>query len=451
MSELKGTLRLAFPLILGQLSHIALAIIDNLMVGKLGAAPLAAVSLSNSIFIIPLLFGLGIAFAISPLVANSSGAGEKEHTSFLLTNSFYIVLITGIFIAILTYFGAGIVGVIDQPKEVATLAKPYLQIIGLSAIPALMFTVYKQFSEGLEIMLPALVISLLSIPLNATLNWLLIFGNMGFPEMGLVGAGWATFITRNLMFLSIMVYVLSHKKFAHFHPKRLSPNRLKKVVSFRILRLGLPGGIQYVFEAGAFSFAAIMMGWLGTKELAAHNISISLATTTFMVVIGLSGASAIRIGNKMGRREFIKVKKIGISSLLSISVFMCFTAAIFIYFKEIFPAWHIDDAEVIEISASLIVIAALFQMFDGLQGVTIGILRGMEDVKVPTGITLFAYWVIAVPIGYYLAFKLGLEEEGIWYGLLIGMFVSSIMLVYRFLRLSNRLVKVDESTKEDLE
>lgn len=436
---IKKTLIIALPIIIGNIAHVALSLIDTFMIGKLGAEYLAAASISHGLFILPFLFGIGITFAISPLIAIANGEKDTQKSAITLTNSFYITLVISLIIGAIIYFGAVVLFYLDQPEKVVNLALPYLKTLGLSAIPALMMMVYKQFSEGLEIMRPALIISILSIPANAFFNWLLIFGNWGFPRLELEGAGWATLITRILMFLMMMFYVMYNKRFAIYEPRNLSIKRLRKSIRQRFLKLGIPSGIQYVFEGGAFSCAVIMIGWLGANELAAHNIAITPAGLTFMIALGLSSGSAIRIGNAVGKNDFKAVREIGKTSLGMIGIFMLCCGIVFATLRYEIPEWFIeDDPEtkkiVIELAAQVLLIVALFQLVDGIQAVCIGLLRGLEDVKIPTTITLIAYWIIGIPMAYVLAFYFNYGLNGIWIGLFLGMIFAAVFLTWRFFK-----------------
>jgi multidrug resistance protein, MATE family len=440
-SELSRTLKLAWPIVIGQLSHIALGVIDSVMVGDLGADQLAAVSVSVGLFSILMVFGIGVSFAISPLTAIANGEGDHYKAEAILKNSFYMALALGSALALLMILLAPVLHLLNQPEAVTELSIPYLRILGLSMLPVMIYQAFRQFSEGLEIMYPALVIGLLMIPINAFGNWLLIFGNWGFPAMGLEGAGWATTITRFLAAAAMMTYVLYNKRFKVYEPMKLGLNTLQKTVMTRILKLGIPGGVQYIFETSAFAFAAIMIGWLGSKPLAAHQIAINLASISFMVAIGLSSASAIRIGHAQGKNDFVLARKIGKDSFWLSGGFMGLCGLVFILGRFYFPSLYISDPEVINLAAQLLLIAAAFQIVDGIQAVGVGLLRGMEDVKRPTLYVMIAYWVIALPLGGLLAFQLNFGVMGVWVALALGLMASAIMLSYRFFRLVGQKIR----------
>ncbi len=440
LQETGKTLRLAWPIILGQLSQIALGVIDSIMVGPLGAANLAAVSVCISVFSIPLVFGLGISFAISPITAIAKGAHDGTQLGDVLRSGFWTLLAIGTVLLVIMIFASEGLHLLKQDPEVTALAIPYLRILGYSMLPILVYQHFKQFSEGLEIMWPPLLIGLLMIPLNTFGNWLLIYGNWGFPAMGLEGAGWATTLSRVFAALAMMGFIFFNRRFAIYEPFKMSWRRVKKATVLRILKLGIPGGFQYIFETSAFAISAILIGWLGAKELAAHQIAINLASISFMVAIGLSSASAIRIGHASGKRDYQLAQRIGKSSILLSAAFMAVCGVVFILGRYALPALYIADTEVIEITSKLLIIAAIFQVADGIQAVGVGICRGLEDVKKPTLFVLIAYWVIALPMGSFFAFVLDWGVYGLWSALAAGLFVSALLLTYRFFKQTGRYI-----------
>lgn len=438
LAETGRTLRLAWPIILGQLSQIALGVIDSVMVGPLGAANLAAVSVSIGVFSVPLVFGLGISFAISPLTAIAKGRQDTQQIGDIFRSGFWTLFGMGIALVLLMIFVSQGVHLLKQEADVTSLAIPYLRILGYSMLPILVFQHFKQFSEGLEIMWPPLLIGLLMIPVNTFGNWLLIYGNWGFPAMGLEGAGWATTISRVLAAVAMMGFIFFNRRFAAIEPFKLSWRRVHKATVKRILKLGVPGGFQYIFETSAFAFSAILIGWLGANALAAHQIAINLASISFMVAIGLSSASAIRIGHASGKKDFVLAKRIGKSSILLSAAFMAVCGLVFVLGRFYFPSLYIQDPLVIQITAQLLIIAAIFQIADGIQAVGVGLCRGLEDVKKPTLFVLIAYWFIALPVGAFFAFKLEWGVVGLWIGLAGGLFISAVLLTYRFFKQIDR-------------
>lgn len=440
-NELKKILSLAYPVIIGQLGTIMMGVVDSIMVGKLGSDQLAASSLANSLIFIVLIIAIGNAVAVTPLIAILVGAKKLDECGIYYQNSFLINLIMALITYIIILIGSDYLYLINQTNEVEQFAQSYMKIVGLSIFPLMIFQTNKQFIEGMSIMRPAMIITLLANLVNVFANWVLIFGNLGMPRLELDGAGWATFISRLFMAVSIMLFVLKNERFNQFDLK-FKLEKINYEIIRKILRVGLPSGFQYFFEVGAFSFAVVMIGWIGAKELAAHQIAISLASVSFMGVLGISQAGGILVGNAVGEQNVSKVRRTGFNSILLGMVWMFFSGLVFILFKDLLPLIYIEDKEVISIAARLLIIAALFQLSDGIQAVGVGICRGLTDVKIPTLITFIAYWVISLPVGYLLGFYFNLGVEGVWIGLSIGLTCSAIMLTLRFNYKSKRLIKV---------
>lgn len=405
------------------------------MVGRLGADELAAVSVSVGLFSILMVFGIGVSFAISPLTAIARGASDVLQTEKILKNGLFNGVLVGIGLATILFFGASLLPWMQQTAAVTALSIPYLKILALSMLPIMVFQSFRQFSEGMEIMYPALVLGLLMLPINAFGNWLLIFGNWGFPAMGLEGAAWATTLTRVLVAIALALYVLKNRRFAAF--RQLSWRAaIDKAVQRRLLALGIPGGAQLIFETSAFAFAAVMVGWLGNKALAAHQIAINLASISFMVAIGLSSAGAIRVGHAKGKGDMRLVRNIGKSTFLLAAGFMASSGVFFIFARFQLAGLYISDTEVVEQAAQLLLVAAAFQIVDGIQAVGVGLLRGMEDVKRPTLYVMLAYWVLALPLGGLLAFTFHLGALGLWIALALGLAASAALLSHRFFKLT---------------
>ena len=440
-TEISKTIKLAYPVIIGQLGIIMMGVVDSMMVGRLGPIPLAAASLGNSLIFLILIIGIGSSIVVSPLVAILVGGKRFYECGIyfrqsLLVNSILSLLMVGIIL-----IGVNYIKYLNQPPEVIESTIIYMTIVGFSAIPLMLFQTYKQFIEGLSIMKPAMIISLLANIINAFANWILIFGKFGFPQLGLAGAAWATFLSRVFMVIVIMIYVMRNKKFKQydvtFHFRGINIPVMKKLLS-----LGLPSGFQYFFEVGAFTFAVIMIGWIGSNELAAHQIAINLASISFMAVLGISQAASIRVGNAMGEQNISNVRKAGFTAIGLGAAIMSLAGLTFILLNNFLPTLYIDDKAVISIASRLIIIAALFQLSDGTQAVGIGVLRGLTDVKGPTIITFVAYWIISLPIAYLLAFDFNLGVDGVWIGLLIGLTVSAILLTFRFNYKSKKIIHI---------
>lgn len=430
---------LAYPVMLSMLGQVMTGVADSIMVGWLGATPLAAVSLGHAVFMLLMTFGIGVSYAITPLVAEADGNHNDHKISDLLRHGFLINMITGLLLVAFVFSSQQLMYHIGQPEDVVTLALPYLDIVTVSLIPTMLFQTFRQFAEGLSRTRMAMIIVVGSNLLNILLNYLLIYGKFGFPEWGLNGAGWATLISRIVMGLWMAGYVYYHSSYRKYRSGFSIGNYSRALVS-KMLHIGIPSGVQFIFEVSAFGFSAIMMGWLGTTALASHQIAINLATISYMTTSGLGAAATIRVGNFLGKKEVQTMRDIAFSLFGMATVIMIAWGILFIVGKNFLPALYIDDPEVIAAAASLLVIAGFFQLSDGLQVVCVGALRGLQDVKIPSLLILISYWVIALPLGYWLAFPMGYGAQGIWYGLLIGLSLTAAAMVVRFHRLSRKLM-----------
>ncbi len=439
--EVFKTLSLAYPVIIGQLGIIMMGVVDSMMVGRLGPVSLAAASLGNSLIFIILIIGIGSSIVVSPIVAILVGGKRYSECGIYFRQSLVVNIALSLVMIIIILLGVNFIYLLKQPPEIIDQTIVYMTIVGLSAFPLMIYQTYKQFIEGLSIMKPSMIISVLANLINAFANWILIFGKFGFPQLGIAGAAWATFASRVFMAMAIMFYVMRNNKLkqydVNFHFRGLDFKIIKK-----LLRLGLPSGFQYFFEVGAFSTAVIMIGWIGANELAAHQIAINLASSSFMAVLGISQAASIRVGNEMGEQSVYKIRKAGFTGIILGATAMFLAGITFIILNDFLPTLYISDKNVIEIASRLIIIAAMFQLSDGTQAVGIGVLRGLTDVKGPTIITFVAYWIISLPIAYLLAFNFNLGVDGVWFGLLIGLTASALMLTFRFNYKSKHIIHI---------
>lgn len=436
----KRNLQLALPVMAGQMGHVLVGVVDSMMVGQLGPVPLAASALANSIFYIPMVFGMGLSFGITPLVANADGGKNTTRIEQLLKNGLLVNTLTGLLIFLITsafaFWGLDHLG---QPTEVVGEARNYLYIITASVIPFSIFFNFKQFAEGLSNTKAAMAITLGANAINVLFNYLLIYGNWGFPEMGIVGAGVATLIARVVMALSMAAYVYLHKPYhqyrSGFLPRNYSLANIKE-----ILRVGVPTGLQYIFEVSAFAIAAIVVGTMGAKPLAAHQIAISLASISYMAASGLGAAATVRVGNQMGQQDYRNMRTAATTILQMALAVMCLAGLFFLAGRFLLPTFYTTDAEVIAIAAQLLIIATLFQLSDGAQVVLLGALRGLHDVKWPTFITFLAYWAVALPLAFVLGKTLNMGTWGVWIGLGIGLTLSASLLYWRFNTKSRQLI-----------
>lgn len=380
-NQFNNILVLAVPIILGNLSQMALNLIDSAMVSRISYIHLAASALVNNIISFPYVLSMGFTVAISPLVAELRGAGKTQLCGSLLNNAMVLNTALSILVVSILYFCGDIIFYLKQDPEVSHLARPYLNWMLWSIVPMIVFLSIKQFCDGLNHTRIPMVLSLASIPFNALLNYFLIFGTFGFPRLELEGAGIATFITRILIAICIGLYVLYHSKYRVYglENRKILHAKIKK-----ILRLAIPSSWQYCSEVGAFVVLGIMVGWFGAIQQAAHQISLSVAALTFMVSIGLSTAGSIKVGEAYGMRDLTLARSVGITILKMAVTYGMSCALVFVLFRNWIPLLFSDEPEVIRHAAFLFCLAAAFQLGDSLQAVGIGILRGIQDVKAPT-------------------------------------------------------------------
>lgn len=438
-SEFKTNITLAVPVMLGQLGHVLVGFADNIMVGELGAPSLAAVSLANSIFFIMMGLGVGFSFAITPLIAEAEGAknyieGKKNYQHGLVILSILGVFITGALLLLEPMLYA-----MKQPQEVVLLAIPYYRVLAFSMIPLLVFQAIKQFTDGLSQTKYAMIAILGSNTLNVFLNYLLIYGKFGAPEMGIQGAAIGTLASRFLMIAVLLYFIKNRKEFTAYRIP-VQWLKLEKERALKMLKLGYPTALQMFFEIGIFASGVLLSGVLGTDEQAANQIALNISTMTFMIATGMGVTATIRVGSQKGLKDYQNLKRIAQSAMLQMVLISSIFGVLFMLGKNYLPTIYIDDIEVINIAANLLIISALFQISDGLQVVVLGALRGLQDMLVPMRLIFVSYWIIGFPICYYLGVKTSLGAVGIWIGLLIGLTFSSLLLYLRFQHLTKRLL-----------
>ena len=431
---------IAAPIALGQLGHILVAFIDNLMVGRLGAAQLAAVSLGNSLVFIALSLGIGFSFAITPLIAETDGANDIKKGRLHFHHGVIMCAVNGIVLFLALLVAKPILYYLDQPEEVVELAIPYLEIVAFSMIPLMIFQAFKQFADGLSQTRFAMYATLIANVINVIFNYFLIYGIWIFPRLEVEGAAWGTLISRFFM-LGLLVYMLSRKRMFTPYFQFSNFSHIKWSEFRELFRLGFPTALQMLFEVAIFTAAIFLCGLLGTNAQAANQIALNLASMTFMVAVGLGVTATIRVGNQKGKKDYPNLRRIAISIFILVFLIEAVFAVLFIVFKDVFPTIYIDDLEVIVIASQLLVVAALFQLSDGIQVTILGALRGLQDVNIPTGICFIAYWVIGFPISWYLGKEDQMGAQGVWIGLLAGLTASAVMLYFRFNYLSKKLIR----------
>ena len=446
--EFAYNLRLAYPIILGMLGHTIVGIVDNVMVGKLGPVELAAASLANSFVFVAMSLGIGFSTAITPLAAEADGEQNIEKGRRVFHHGLYLCTFLGFFLFVLVFFAKQFIVFMGQPENVVELAKPYLDIVAFSLIPLIVFQGYKQFADGMSETKYAMWATILGNVVHVFLNYLFIYGIWIFPKLGIVGAGVGTLVSRFLM-LGYMHYKMNKKP--KFHPffEGFSLKKIEREINLKIFRLGAPSSMQMFFEVALFTGAVWISGRLGITNQAANQIALSLASFTFMFAMGLGVAATIRVGNQKGLGDYKKMKVVAFSIFLLVILLEVFFALFFVLFHEQMPVLFVDmnnfkdfttNTEVITIAAQLLLVAAVFQIFDGIQVVALGALRGLQDAKVPMYITFVAYWIVGFPVSIYLGLYTSLKAVGIWIGLLAGLTTAALFLYIRFIRLTTQLI-----------
>ena len=449
--EFKYNLKLAYPVMIGMLGHIFVQFIDNVMVGQLGTAELAAISLGNSFVFIAMSIGIGFSQAITPLIAEADGAKKDKVISSIFEHSFMICLILGLILFTIVFLNRNLLYSMNQPIEVVELASPYLFWVSFSLITIITFQSFRQFADGLSFTKAAMYSTLLGNVINVILNFLLIFGLWIFPKLGVEGAAIGTLISRICMLTFIIVYLKLHKKLSvyinRFFPSKVQIKRVKKIIY-----LGLPSALHSFFEVAFFISAVWMSGIIGKNSQAANQIALNLASMTYMVALGVGVAAMIRVGNQRGMMNFIKLREVALSTLLLIIIVDILFCFIFLIFNDYLPLLYLDPNnannltdvnEVIQIASKLLIIAGVFQLFDGIQAVVLGALRGMQDVNIPAFIIFLSYGLIGFPTSYFLGFYTSLSVVGIWIGLMTGLFSSSLFLFLRFNYLSKKTIRLN--------
>ena len=447
--EFSYNLKLSTPVILGLLGHTLVGMIDNIMVGKLDPINLAAVSLGNSYIFVAMSLGIGFSAAITPIVAeaHSERNNEKLKTSFI--NGFILCLFLGIFLYGSILLLKGTLIYLDQPQEVVRLALPYIDIVAISLIPLLLFQALKQFVDGLSKTIYPMYATVLANIINVIINYILIFGMLGFPKLGIIGAAIGTLISRFIMF-SFLFYMLINKEIIYDYISDLKSFVYNRFMIKKILSLGFPTSLQMFFEVGLFTSAIWLSGLLGEIPQSANQIVLNISSMTFMVASGLSVSAAIRSGNQKGLKNYKELKRISLSILLLGICFASIFSLVIYLLRDYLPYIYIDinnqknyfeNIRIVSIASKLFIIVAIFQLVDSAQVIVLGTLRGMQDVKIPTIIVFIAYWIIGFPISFILGDESLMAESGIWIGLLSGLTFSSLFLYLRFLYLTNKMIK----------
>tara|TARA_R110000787_G_scaffold48953_12_gene117562 strand:- start:666 stop:2042 length:1377 start_codon:yes stop_codon:yes gene_type:complete len=447
--EFRYNWKLAAPIILGMLGHTFVSFVDNIMVGQLGTAELAAVSLGNSFMFIAMSLGIGFSTAITPLIAEADSSNNFLKAKSTFKHGLFLCTILGISLFLLVFLAKPLLYLMKQPPEVVDLAIPYLELAAFSLIPLIVFQAFKQFSDGMSMTKYPMYATIIANVVNVILNYILIFGKFGFPAMGIVGAAYGTVISRFIMLIYLWV-LLTKKERSKAIVTNIKIFVLEKLMIKEIISLGAPSAMQMFFEIAIFTAAIWLSGLLGKNPQAANQIALNLSSMTFMVAMGLSVAATIRVGNQKGLNNYRELRRIAFSIFLFSVILASVFAITFLLLRFQLPKIYVDfddasnftdNMEVVSIAAQLLLAAAIFQITDSIQVVVLGALRGLQDVKIPTIITFIAYWAIGFPVSFFLGKEEALGSFGIWLGLLAGLSSAAVLLYIRFNYLTLKLIR----------
>jgi MATE family multidrug resistance protein len=438
LSENRRTLALAAPIIAGFVGQMLMGWADTIMVGKTGVIPLAACAFANTVLAVPLVFGFAVLSSVSVRASLAFGAGRGRMSGEALRGGLLVAIFLGILVGGGLHLAAPFLTVLGQGDEITRTSRNFLVICAWSAVPVFITTAAKNFCEALSRPWVPFWIMMSGVLLNVALNWVFIYGNLGSPAMGIDGAGVATATARIAVATAVVIYVLTAPSLQKALPvawfRRGCGDEIR-----RLLGIGLPSGGMQLAEVSGFASGSLMMGWLGAEALAAHQIAITCAATTFMIPLGLSQAVAVRIGQARGAAEETRYLPIIFGTWGITASIMTIFAALFVGAGTVIATWFVENSAVTVLAAQLLLIAGLFQIFDGIQVTSAGALRGFEDTRTPMLIGVLSYWVVALPISYLGAFKLGFGPQGIWFGFVAGLAVASAALVTRLMLFVSRI------------
>lgn len=451
----KECLTLALPVMLTQVGQASVNLFDNIIVGQLlGPDALASVALGNAIFFAVFVLALGFSFAIPPLVSNAHSKNDHKTINSVFSHGFVVNMSVGIILMGVLLLGLPLLYHSGQPAKIIPDTVDFLGIMAISIVPFMAFQTLREVSEGLSYTIGVTKATIIANVINIVLNYVFIKGLWIFPEMGVKGSALAGLIARIFMFVFLYIVLLKDAKTKRYIKDfTLKFSIFSKKMFEKIIRLGFPTAMQMFFEVTAFAGATFICGitftddpvaqQIASHQIASHQIALSMASFTFNLCIGFSVASTIMIGRKLGEQNFIELRKIGINNLKIAFLFMLFCGIVFILGREVLPGIFAEnkEVEVLQLASKLIIIAALFQLSDGIQVTALGMLRGLQDVKIPSIYTFIAYWVITIPLGYFLCVTMKMGAFGMWIALGLGLTISAVMLVKRFLNMSEKRIK----------
>ncbi len=436
----KRNLKVAIPVMLTQAGQVSVHLADNIMVGRLGTTELASVSFANSIFILGMVFGIGFTQGLTPHVGQSYGKGDHDKVKALLGNSLFLNIITTFILTIAMTLAAIFMNSMGQTENVVKLGRDYYDIVLFSMLPFLLFFGLRQFSEGIGITKYAMYITLTGNLINIFLNWVLIFGHLGFESQGVKGAAIATLISRIFMltaFIFAFYKLKCYGRYVNFNFRKV----IDKVILKKILKTSVPLSFQNLTEITAFSLSAVMIGWLGEVSLASNQVAMSMSSFSFMLALGVGAAATIRVSHQYGYGDYKSMRMAGFAAVHLSSALMAICGILYVIFRSNIPEIYSTDPQVIELASKLLIVAALFQIFDAVQLSSLACLRALADVKIPLILSVISYYLVSLPLGYFCGFTLKLGATGVWIGLLLGLVFAAVLFLLRFNKISREMIK----------
>ncbi|MBG98800.1 MAG: MATE family efflux transporter [Solibacterales bacterium] len=426
--EIKPMLVLAWPVVVSELGWMAMVVVDTMMVGRISAEAIGAVSLGAAAVHAVSVFGVGLLLGLDPLVSQAWGARRIRDCHHFLVQALYISIVASPLLMGLVWSYAPLLELLGVDRQIEILARPYMDAINWSIFPLMLFTAFRRYLQGMGRVGWVMVVLVSANLINVAANWVFIFGNLGFTAMGATGAGWATFASRTYMFLALLVYVLVCESRLATGLKKITLSPAVDDIR-RIINLGFPAAIQTALEVGVFAAGTTLIAKLGAIPLASHQIALNCAAVAFMVPLAISSAGAIRVGHALGRECPNEARSAGWAALLLGASFMGCAAVVFVMVPEPILRMFTVNTEVLAAGATLLYVAALFQLSDGLQVVATGVLRGAGETRIPMISTLFGHWALGLPIGYLLCFQWGWGASGIWVGWVVGLTTVAVVLL----------------------
>ena len=439
-TEIRSMLRIAVPVVIAEIGWIAMGVVDVMMVGRIDAESIGAVSVGRAVFMLVAIAGIGLLLGLDTIIAQAYGAGDMRGCHLALLHGTYLSLIMTAPLMLAGYAMAAALHLWEMDPRVLALAVPYLEVVTFSALPIFLYATFRRYLQAINLVRPIMIALLSANLVNVLANWILIFGNLGAPALGVVGAAWATVFSSAYMAIFLIGTALLHDKEENGGmlgiPLRPEMARFK-----RLFALGLPAATQLLMEMGVFGLATMLAARLTSTALAAHQIAINVASVTYMVPLGISSAAAVRVGQALGREDRPGAAAAGWTALALGAGSMTVAAAIFVSIPHWIVRAFTSDAGLLAAGVSLLYIAAVFQLFDGVQVVAIGALRGAGDTRTPMIWNFVGYWLLGLPVGYYLCFVTGYGVVGLWVGLSVGLIIVGTILLAAWARLSFRWLR----------